>query len=202
EEVSSSMEDMVDHIKENAAFAKQTEELTDSIMDYVSEAKKSVDDTIASLKNVIGKISVISDISRQTNILSLNAQVEAARAGDAGKGFSVIAGEVRKLAERSHDSASEIDEISKSSVSVANKAGEMFIELSQKISDSSGLIRKISSASADQNSRASQISAAIQELNNVIQQNAANSEQMAASSEELAGQAEQMKETISFFKIN
>ncbi len=86
-------------------------------------------ETVSTMKEIAGKISIIEEIARQTNLLALNAAIEAARAGEHGKGFAVVASEVRKLAERSQTAAAEISRLSSSSVQVAEKAGEMLTKL-------------------------------------------------------------------------
>jgi methyl-accepting chemotaxis protein len=154
------------------------------------------------MKEIASKVSIIGDIAYQTNILALNAAVEAARAGEHGEGFAVVAEEVRKLAERSQVAAEEINELSAEGVNVAVEAGKLLETIVPEMEKTSKLIQEISAASMEQNSGADQINTAIQQLNQVVQQNAAASEEMASSSEELAGQAEQMREIVSYFKVD
>jgi methyl-accepting chemotaxis protein len=154
------------------------------------------------MKEIAGKISIIEEIARQTNLLALNAAIEAARAGEHGKGFAVVASEVRKLAERSQGAAGEINELAKTSVQVAEKAGNMLAKIVPDIQRTADLVQEINAASNEQNAGAGQINKAVQQLDTVIQQNASASEEMASTSEELLGQAEQLINTISFFKTS
>ncbi|HKK59018.1 MAG TPA: methyl-accepting chemotaxis protein [Salinivirga sp.] len=201
EEVSSSMEEMASNIQQNTDNAKQTEKISIKASDDISQGNDAVEKTVGSMKDIAEKITIISEIARQTNILALNAAVEAARAGEHGKGFAVVAEEVRKLAARSQESAQEIDETSKSSVSIAENSGKLLSEIVPDIQKTAKLVQEISAASSEQSSGAEQVNSAIQQLNQVTQQNAAAAEEMATSSEELSSQAEQMRETMEFFNI-
>ena len=150
------------------------------------------------MKEIAERISIVGDIARQTNLLALNAAVEAARAGDNGRGFAVVAAEVRKLAERCQTAAHEINNLSKSGVTIAEKSGTLLDNLVPEIQKTAKLVQKITLSSMEQNSGANEVNNALQQLNQVIQQNAAISEEMAASSEELSSQAEQLKDIINF----
>ncbi|MDP4266489.1 MAG: methyl-accepting chemotaxis protein [Bacteroidota bacterium] len=201
EEVSSSMEQMAANIQQNTDNAQQTEKIALKATDDIMEGSKSVEITVNSMKDIAEKISIIGEIARKTDLLAINAAVEAARAGEHGKGFAVVASEVRKLAERSQVAADEINEVSKSSVKIAEQSGKLLAEIVPDIQKTSRLVQEITSASIEQNSGANQVNTAIQQLNQVTQQNAAASEEMATSAEELASQAEQLLDTIAFFKL-
>jgi methyl-accepting chemotaxis protein len=201
EEVSSSMEEMVSNIKQNADNAQQTERIALKSAQDAQEGGKAVMETVEAMRQIANKISIIEEIARQTNLLALNAAIEAARAGDHGKGFAVVASEVRKLAERSQIAAGEINNLSATSVQVAEKAGEMLMKIVPDIQKTAELVSEINAASNEQNAGAEQINKAIQQLDQVIQQNASATEEMSSTSEELSSQAEQLYETISFFNI-
>lgn len=202
EEVSSSMEEMVANIQQNTDNAQQTEKIALKAAGDIRTGSDSVNKTVESMRTIANKISIIGEIARQTNLLALNAAVEAARAGEHGRGFAVVAAEVRKLAERSQIAATEIDEVSSNSVAVAEKSGELLKEIVPNIQKTAELVQEISAASIEQNSGADQVNNAIQQLNQVTQQNAASSEEMATSSQELASQADQLRDSISFFKVD
>ncbi len=202
EEVSSTMEQIAANIRQNADNAMQTEKIATKAADDAVEGGKAVTETVAAMKNIAEKISFIEEIARQTDLLALNAAIEAARAGDHGKGFAVVASEVRKLAERSQTTATEIKKISDSSVSVAEKAGEMLARMVPDIQKTADLVQEITATSKEQSTAADQVNSAVQQLDNVIQQNATVSEEMASTSEELSAQAQQLQVTIEFFRVS
>ncbi|AMK11519.1 methyl-accepting chemotaxis protein [Pseudodesulfovibrio indicus] len=201
EEVSSSMEEMVSNIEQNADNAHKTEEIARQSAQDARQGGEAVTQTVGAMKEIADKISIIEEIARQTNLLALNAAIEAARAGEHGKGFAVVAAEVRKLAERSGTAASEISELSSTSVQIAENAGALLTSLVPNIEKTAELVQEIAAASAEQNSGAEQISAAIVQLDTVIQQSASASEEMASASEELSAQAQEMQMTMEFFKL-
>jgi len=201
EEASASMEQMTANINQNGDNAILTEKIALQAAENALESGKTVEETVTAMKAIAEKISVIEDIARRTDLLALNAAIEAARAGEYGKGFSVVASEVRKLAEQSQASANEISNLSSSSVAVSENAGKMLNRLVPDIQKTAELVQDISATSREQSLGAEQINQSIQQLDQVTQQNASVSEQMAATSEELAAQAVQLQATIDFFKI-
>ncbi len=200
EEASASMEEMTSSIKQNADNAIQTEKIAVKTAVDAREGGKAVSEAVSAMKDIANKISIVEEIARQTNLLALNAAIEAARAGEHGKGFAVVASEVRKLAERSQIAASEISQLSISSVEVAEKAGSMLAKIVPDIQKTAELVQEISAASNEQNAGAEQINKAIQQLDQVTQQNASASEQIASTAVELSAQAKDLEDTISFFK--
>ena len=201
EEISASMEQMSSNIKQNADNAQQTQSIAVKAAQDAQEGGKAVISAVTAMKNIAEKISIIEEIARQTNLLALNAAIEAARAGEHGKGFAVVAAEVRKLAERSGSAASEISDLSTSSVRIAEQAGEMLTKMVPDIQRTADLVQEIAASSMEQNSGADQINKAITQLDQVVQQNASASEEMASTSEELSSQAEQLQSTIEFFQV-
>ncbi|WP_028579979.1 HAMP domain-containing methyl-accepting chemotaxis protein [Desulfogranum japonicum] len=201
EEASSSMEEMAANIRQNADNAIQTEKIAVMSAEDAKNGGQAVAQTVSAMKDIADKISIIEEIARQTNLLALNAAIEAARAGEAGKGFAVVAAEVRKLAERSQSAATEISELSSSSVEVAEQAGEMLAKMVPDIQRTADLVQEIAAASKEQDTGAEQVNKAISQLDQVIQQNASASEEMASTAEELSAQAEQLLDTMSFFKV-
>ncbi len=201
EEISASIEEMTSNIEQNADNAKKTEDITKNVNTKVVDGSTIILSSVEAMEKIADKISIISDIAFQTNILALNASVEAARAGEYGKGFGVVASEVGKLAEKTKAAASEINEISRSSVEIAEKTKNIMNDLVPSIQNSSMLVQEISAASKEQRDASDQINNAIQLLNDISQQNAASSEEMATNSEELSGQAEQLLNVIAHFKV-
>ena len=201
EEVSASMEEMAANISQNAQNARDTDELATKAAADARKGGEAVEQTVNAMKSIAEKISIIEEIARQTNLLALNAAIEAARAGEHGKGFAVVAAEVRKLAERSGTAASEISELSSSSVAVAEDAGQMLQALVPDIEKTASLVQEIAAASDEQNAGAKQINQAINQLDTVIQRNASASEEVASTSEELSGQGQQLQIAMSFFTV-
>ncbi len=201
EEVSSSMEEMVSNINQNADNSKQTEDIAKSTSAEIIETSKSVNTTIEAMKRIAEKISIINVIAQKTDLLAINAAIEAARAGEHGKGFAVVASEVRKLAERSQDAAKDIDQLSITSVKIADESGLSLQRLIPAIQKTAVLVQEITAASMEQNTGAEQINNAIMQLNTVTQATAATAEELSSSANELFSQADILKETISYFKL-
>ncbi len=200
EEVAASMEEMSANIQQIADNAKETGKIARNSVTGIVSGNEAARKAIQSMKNIADKINIISEIAFQTNLLALNAAVEAARAGASGKGFSVVASEVRKLAERSKNAAVEIEKLSKETVRISSQAGEMLEDVVPKIEKTSELVDSIALSGTEQLGGIVQINNAMNQLNNVTQQNVNNSEQLATSAEELSAQAVHLSDSISYFK--
>jgi methyl-accepting chemotaxis protein len=202
EETSASIDQMSASINQNTDNSKVTDGMASQAARQAVEGGQAVKETVAAMKSIAGKIGIIDDIAYQTNLLALNAAIEAARAGEHGKGFAVVAAEVRKLAERSQIAAQEIGELAGGSVGKAEGAGKLLDEMVPLISKTSDLVQEIAAASTEQSSGVGQINTAMDQLNQITQQNASASEELAATAEEMSGQAMQLQELMAFFKVD
>ncbi|MGE0087626.1 MAG: PocR ligand-binding domain-containing protein [Desulfococcaceae bacterium] len=201
EEVSASMEEMTAAIRQNADNAGATERIALQAAQTAGEGGKAVAETVTAIQTIAERITVIQEIARETNMLALNAAIESARAGSSGRGFSVVAAEVRKLSEQIQKAAKKIISVTASGVTVAENAGGMLSRIVPDIRKTAELVQEISSSSQEQHSGADQINKAIQQLDQIIQQNAAISEEMASTSEDLSEQADRLRKVTEFFKI-
>lgn len=201
EEISSAMEEMTANIDQNAENAVQTQTIAVTMKEKLAQVNTLSQQSLESVQAITQKIAIITEIASQTNILALNAAVEAARAGEHGRGFSVVASEIRKLAERSRDAATEIDAFSSRSLEDTRHAAQGLNDVLPEVERTTLLVQEISTASQEQRTGVDQINAAIQQLSEVIQQNAGASEEMATSAEQLNAEANSLNAASSFFII-
>jgi len=182
---------------ELAGQARQAANEGDKSMVQLNEAMTGINDSSDKISKII---KVIEEIAFQTNLLALNAAVEAARAGEHGKGFAVVADEVRNLAQRCAQAARETTGLIEDSVhraqqgtQVATEVGKSLSAIVGQVAKVSDLIGGISQASQEQAQGVDQVNTAVSQMDKVTQQNAAGAEQSASAAEELAAQSEAVK---------
>lgn len=198
-QASSFMEQMVVNIRHNAEHAHQTEELSLQVTSDAQESGQAVIEVLNAVRKITKETAGIKEIARQTRMLSLNATIEAVRAGDLGAGFGVVAEEVRALAERSQTAASTISELADVIVALSENAGDRLLGLIPRIQETSELVLSISQASHQQQAQADQVNTALHQLDEVIHENSILAEKLTHLAEELAAQADQLQHSVDFF---
>lgn len=215
EETAASMNEMASTVEANASNATQADTLVqdsrikaEQSVTVVQTAVTAMDQISESSQKIADIITLIDGIAFQTNLLALNASVEAARAGEHGRGFAVVAGEVRTLAQRAAEAAKDIRgliEASNTRVNegsqLVNQSGEALHEIFKSIEAVSDLVGQISQASREQANSIGQVNEAVTQLDSVNQQNAALVEESTAASDALNNQAQDLREQISYFKV-
>ncbi|WP_051882380.1 methyl-accepting chemotaxis protein [Parvularcula oceani] len=198
-EVTTTVASTAERAKEADAAVTETRTSTAASKAVMGEALSAMTEIQASSKKIAQITGVIDEIALQTRLLALNAGVEAARAGSAGKGFAVIAQEVRELAQRSSSAAKDIDGlIAESSAQIAEgvdrvrSSGTAIEEISNKVEAISGLMEMINRSSAEQASALEEVNGAVHQMDQVTQQNAAMVQESQASAQALLGAAEDL----------
>lgn len=199
--VSSTMEEISGVIRINAENSRLTLGLAKNCVSQGHEGLDAVLNTQSFMHKISEKIEIINSIAEQTNILSLNASIEAARAGDAGKGFAVVAAEVRNLAQLTQDAANDIISLVESTTKASDTSESKITNLLAEIEKTDELVQTISNASVEQESGVQNVTTSMERMNMVTQQNAASAEELSSMAQELASLAALLQSAIKFFKI-
>lgn len=210
DETATSLEEITSMVSLNTKNAKEAAMMSSKSAQFANEGEKEIVNLIKSMhaietssQKIEEIITIIDDIAFQTNLLALNASVEAARAGDHGKGFAVVADAVRALAQKSAFAAKDIGSLILTSVEQikkgthqAQESGHVLEKISDSVRKISQLNQEIASASEEQALGISQITSAINELDNLIQKNTQQAEQIANTAEDIKGQSQVLASTV------
>lgn len=209
-QTSSALEEMASVTRQNADHAQQTRDITKDNNQSVESGVQAMTAMSSAMNDISNKseevshiVKTIEEIAFQTNLLALNAAVEAARAGEAGKGFAVVADEVRSLSQRSAQAAKDTTELIMGTVESVKNGSAIVAQLTanfsqiEKGSHTVGtLIQEIAAATSEQAQGVDQVNMAVAQMDKVTQHNASNSEETASSATELNSQAEALSFAI------
>jgi methyl-accepting chemotaxis protein len=215
EETAAALDEITATVRRSAEGAKQafgaaSEARADAHRsgEVVREAVSAMDAIESSSRQITQIIGVIDEIAFQTNLLALNAGVEAARAGDAGRGFAVVASEVRALAQRSAEAAKEIKTLIATSsaqvgrgVKLVAQTGEALAEIVTKVAQIDGLISEIASSSQEQATGLAQVNIAVNQMDQVTQQNAGMVEEATAAAASLSNESRELTRLVGQFRM-
>jgi methyl-accepting chemotaxis protein len=164
------------------------------------EVGAAVREMAAALQTIIRRTAIVAELASETSLLSLNASIEAARAAEHGRGFAVIAQEVRELAERSEHAAREIGKLAESSEQIAQRSDALLSTLAPSMQQSTSLVQRVAAASTEQGAEIAEVTGSMNDVDSTAQRNAAAAQQLAATASEMAGAAQQLQAMLARFR--
>jgi len=200
EEISASVEEIASVAEQNSNNAERTKTAVVRTEQAIKESSSATFETITKMKKVIKHVSVIDDIAWQTGILSLNASIEAANAGQAGKSFTVVAENVRKLADHSSVTAREIGSMSSDMLTVSEKAGKELQEIVAQTEQTNTMVAEIIESAVQQSSGVNLINASLQEMSNMIMKNKEFNEHIASVSAQMNNNIDTINQMLKQFR--
>ncbi|ATQ44427.1 methyl-accepting chemotaxis protein [Caulobacter mirabilis] len=215
EETAAALDQITATVRKTAAGAQDASGLVADARKGAEESGRVVDRAVSAMgeieessKQIAQIIGVIDEIAFQTNLLALNAGVEAARAGDAGKGFAVVASEVRALAQRSAEAAKEIkglistsSEQVKQGVDLVGQTGSALQQIVKQVADIDRLVSEIAASAKEQATGLHEVNAAVNQMDQMTQQNAAMVEESTAATQSLRGEAGELAGLVGQFRV-
>ncbi len=190
---------LLERISENNANSQLSQKVIQNASENITESKLAAETTINTLKAILEKIAVINKFAEKTNMLALNASIEAARAGEHGKGFSVVANEIKNLANSSKNEAVEIINMLSESFDLSVISGQKLTKVLPDIVKTLELSETIVQSGNLQLIEITKINNSVNQLNTITSENTKQSEHIAVSGNDLANQAHQLKSSIAFF---
>lgn len=215
EEISVTVAEVVNQARENSNSADKAKAISEEHLTVAEAGSDKMNQLLAALQeinaassNISNIIKTIEDIAFQTNILALNASVEAARAGVHGKGFAVVAEEVKNLATKSAAAAKETNNLintsinkAKGGVNIGEGMKSLLIEMVEGINEAVNAVTQIAEASKMQVITMEQLNTGLEQISQVVQNNTATAEESASSSQEMSAQAEMLSEMVEVYKV-
>ncbi|HKX27432.1 MAG TPA: methyl-accepting chemotaxis protein, partial [Blastocatellia bacterium] len=207
-QISSSTKHNANHAQAACRLSLGASVATDNGVQGINRLSVAIEEIKNSASETARIINTIDEIADQTNLLALNAAIEAARAGEAGRGFAVVADEVRKLSLRSAEAARNTHDLIKQSVARAESGVSMsrqvitnLVEINEQVKQVTEVMTEIAEASRKQSLEIDQISSAVEEMNQITQQTVINSETSAEAAVKLSNQAEEMLSLVANFHL-
>lgn len=200
-QVSDSLENILFLLEENNKNAKKTNDISNKSVQEIALNNHIFKNAIESVFQISENSLIITDIAFQTNILSLNAAIQASKAGEKGKGFAVVASEINNLAEKSRKASDKIVTLSKTGAEASQIASESLEKITSTISLSKEIVNKTLDQNIKQKTDIENVNFSLLKLSEITNENTASAEEMSAAANELKNQANSMQEVISQFKI-